>query len=239
MHNAAQDNTARSGERAPDGDTRHQILLTLLKHAPITAGEIAEKLKISAAGVRRHLDILLEEEMAEAVRRTPAGDNPAPRGRPAKFFQLTDRGREKFGHDYDSLAQLALELLRERNGDEAIYTLAQERIASIFDGLKPVGADGRTVEDLAKEIAEAFDEHGYAASIHNAGGGVQICQHHCPIASVAAQYPELCEAEHEKIAELTGSHVQPLASIAHGNVVCTTNIPLRLHPAAPDERSGS
>ena len=56
-----------------------------------------------------------------------------------------------------------------------------------------------------------------AATIASANHSLQICQHHCPIAEVAAQFPELCEAEHEVIAALLGQHVQPLASIANGN----------------------
>jgi hypothetical protein len=42
---------------------------------------------------------------------------------------------------------------------------------------------------------------------------------------VAAQYPQLCEAETEMIGRLLGTHVQRLATIAHGDGVCTTHIP--------------
>jgi len=52
-----------------------------------------------------------------------------------------------------------------------------------------------------------------------------LCQHHCPIAHVAAQFPELCEAETKAFSELLGTHVQRLATIAHGDGVCTTFIP--------------
>lgn len=222
-----------------EGDTRHTIMLTLLKHAPVTAGEVADRLGLSAAGVRRHLDVLESEGMACTVRRRLPGKAAAPRGRPAKYFQLTDRGRELFGHDYDNLAQLALNALREQGGSEAVRALARARIHAILADVEPVGSSERTVEDIASDLAQAFDDNGYAATVRSAVGGVQICQHHCPISQVAAEFPELCEAEHDMIAQLTGLHVQPLASIANGNVVCTTNIPLQPKPAAPDERSGS
>jgi predicted ArsR family transcriptional regulator len=55
--------------------------------------------------------------------------------------------------------------------------------------------------------------------------GEQICQHHCPVAHVAEEFPQLCEAETEVFAELLGSHVQRLATIAHGDGVCTTHLP--------------
>jgi predicted ArsR family transcriptional regulator len=46
------------------------------------------------------------------------------------------------------------------------------------------------------------------------------------VAHVAEQFPQLCEAETEAFAELLGTHVQRLATIAHGDGVCTTFIPM-------------
>ena len=55
--------------------------------------------------------------------------------------------------------------------------------------------------------------------------GEQLCQHHCPVAHVAERFPQLCEAETEVFSRLLGVHVQRLATIAHGDGVCTTHIP--------------
>ena len=55
--------------------------------------------------------------------------------------------------------------------------------------------------------------------------GIELCQHHCPIAHVAAEFPQLCEAETEAFSKILGTHVQRLATIAHGDGVCTTYIP--------------
>ena len=55
---------------------------------------------------------------------------------------------------------------------------------------------------------------------------MQLCQHHCPVAHVAAEFPELCEAETRAFAELLGTHVQRLATIARGDAACTTHVPL-------------
>jgi predicted ArsR family transcriptional regulator len=45
------------------------------------------------------------------------------------------------------------------------------------------------------------------------------------VAHVAAEFPQLCDAETEVISRLIGTHVQRLATIAHGDGVCTTHIP--------------
>ena len=57
------------------------------------------------------------------------------------------------------------------------------------------------------------------------GAGGQLCQHHCPVAHVAAEFPQLCEAETRAFERLLGTHVQRLATIARGDAVCTTYIP--------------
>ena len=49
-------------------------------------------------------------------------------------------------------------------------------------------------------------------------------QHHCPVAHVAAEFPQLCEAETEAFGRLLGAPVQRLATIAHGDGVCTTYV---------------
>jgi predicted ArsR family transcriptional regulator len=42
---------------------------------------------------------------------------------------------------------------------------------------------------------------------------------------VAAEFPQLCDAETRVISRVVGTHVQRLATIAHGDGVCTTHIP--------------
>ena len=69
---------------------------------------------------------------------------------------------------------------------------------------------------------------GYAASARPVEGmaTLQLCQGNCPVQDVAAEYPQMCEAETAAFSRLLGVHVQRLATIAGGGHVCTTNIPL-------------
>jgi len=69
-------------------------------------------------------------------------------------------------------------------------------------------------------------ESGYLSNLKQREHGVELCQRHCPVAHVAAKFPELCEEETALFSELLGTHVQRLATIAHGDGVCTTFIPL-------------
>ena len=74
----------------------------------------------------------------------------------------------------------------------------------------------------------ALTKAGYVATTTRVGGpihGVQICQHHCPVSHVAEEFPELCEAERQAMAEVLGTHVQRLATIVNGDCACTTHVP--------------
>jgi predicted ArsR family transcriptional regulator len=204
--------------------TRGAIVQLLLEAGPITAGEIGERLGISAAGVRRHLDALLDAGDAQA---SPAASwEQHGRGRPAKRYRLTAGGRAKLGHTYDDLAAAAMRQLREIGGDEAVRTFARRRIDTILSGASLGPSD---VESTADRVAEALTKAGYATTttrVHGQVDGIQICQHHCPVSHVAEEFPELCQTERDAFAEILGTHVQRLATIVNGDCACTTHVPL-------------
>ncbi|EOM75003.1 helix-turn-helix transcriptional regulator [Rhodococcus rhodnii] len=219
------------GAATHEGDTRTAVVDMLLQQGPVTASEVGRALGLSAAGVRRHLDALIEAGEAREVSHRHRASRG--RGRPAKRFQITAQGRRRLGHAYDDLAGAALRQLREVGGDAAITEFARRRVDTIVDRVAP--ADGpRDIARAADEVADAFNDAGFAASTRPVGHGVQICQHHCPVSHVAEEFPELCDAEREALTEILGTHVQQLATIANGDVACTTHVPL-VSPPDPAE----
>jgi predicted ArsR family transcriptional regulator len=226
------------GPSTGDGRTRAAVARLLMEQGPIAAAAVAAELELSAPAVRRHLDALIadgEVEVREASRRGPRG-----RGRPARHYLLTDTGRARFGHGYDDLAVAALRYLAEYAGAAAVQGFARSRVEELLgSGAEQVAAAG-TPEERADALARVLTSRGYAAQSREAGTGVQLCQHHCPVAHVAAEFPVLCEAETAAFAELLGTHVQRLATIARGDSACTTHVPLegpelfrRLEPTTP------
>ncbi|MBD0323587.1 MAG: transcriptional regulator [Aldersonia sp.] len=215
-----------------DGHTRAEVVRLLLEEGPVSATEIGDRLGLSAAGVRRHLDALIDSGQARAMR--PAAWQHKGRGRPAKRYQLTAAGRNQLGHTYDDLAVAAMRQLREVGGDAVLRDFARKRVQAIVADVDPVAEhEPGATEDKAGEIADAFTSAGFAASTRKVGSGVQICQHHCPVSHVAEEFPELCVAEMEAFRELLGTHVQRLATIANGNDACTTHVPLMALNAEP------
>jgi predicted ArsR family transcriptional regulator len=200
--------------------TRDAIARSILENGPSTASTLSERLALTPAGIRRHLDLLVADGILEA--RDPRVGTSRGRGRPSKVFLMTDEGRSQFEHSYDDLAVAALKFMAAHSGDHLVNAFAESRAEDIERKATPYLAKrAKKIEALATFLTE----QGYAASVEKRGTGEEICQHHCPIAHVAAQYPQLCEAETQAFSRLLGTHVQRLATIAHGDGVCTTYIP--------------
>lgn len=205
-----------------DSPTRERVAASILENGPSTAAALAGRLALTPAAVRRHLDQLASTGAVEA--RHPRVTGVRGRGRPAKVFVLTDFGRHTFFQAYDDLALGALRFLREAGGPEAVAAFAHRRTADVEERYRPaVEAAGPGNRAIA--LASALSADGFAASVTSSPIGDQLCQHHCPVAHVATEFPELCEAETEVFSRLLGRHVQRLATIAHGDGVCTTHVP--------------
>ena len=209
-------------EHQPGEDirTRDAIARSILENGPSTASTLSKRLALTPAGIRRHLDLLVADGILEA--RDPRVGSTRGRGRPSKVFLMTDEGRSQFEHSYDDLAVAALKFMATHSGDHLVTAFAESRAEDIERKATPYLAKRAKKIDA---LATFLTEQGYAASVEKRGTGEEICQHHCPIAHVAAQYPQLCEAETQAFSRLLGTHVQRLATIAHGDGVCTTYIP--------------
>ena len=209
---------ARSG----DAPTRERVARSILENGPSTAAALADRLDLTPAAVRRHLDHLVDEGAVEA--REPRPNGARGRGRPAKVFVLTEVGRDRFDQQYDDLAAQALRFLAETGGEAAVKEFARRRVATLESDYAKV-VEMKPELTAAEAVAEALTQGGYAASVREGPVGEQLCQQHCPVAHVAHEFPQLCEAETEAISHILGRHVQRLATIAHGDGVCTTCIP--------------
>jgi len=230
---------AASAGRSPlpehaEGGTRGRIARLILENGPATAAGLSARLGLTPAAVRRHLDNLLADGMIEARMARSYGSRG--RGRPAKVFAITDAGRSAFEHGYDDLASSALQFLAELAGPGAVAQFARRQVAELERRYRPA-VEAAPPGERVQALAAALSADGYAACVsvapvpareeHRGGEhqrGEQLCQHHCPVAHVAEQYPELCEAETEAFGRLLGTPVRRLATIAHGEGICTTHV---------------
>ena len=145
-----------------DVSTRERVARTLLELGPSTAAVVAQRLDLTPAAVRRHLDQMLAEGTVEA--REPRVYGARGRGRPAKVFAITETGRDRFDQQYDDLALEALRYLEETGGDAAVLAFARRRVAGIethYDEIVAVEPDIAPSQALARALTQG----GYAASV--------------------------------------------------------------------------
>jgi len=194
--------TAPAADR--EVSTRTRVARAVGEDGPVTASALARTLGLTPAAVRRHLDGMLSEDLIAARPSTTA---------------------------YDDLAVSALRYLAERHGREAVGAFAADRVADLEARYAPQVEDaGPGLEARVEALASALSDDGFAASSRPVGQGTplaatQLCQGHCPVQHVATEFPELCEAETQAFSRLLGVHVQRLATLAHGEHVCTTHVP--------------
>ncbi|MBV9487889.1 MAG: winged helix-turn-helix transcriptional regulator, partial [Frankiaceae bacterium] len=214
---------AGGSDAAADKRTRDRVVGSLLEHGPSTVAELAERLGLTEQGIRRHIDAATHDGIIEAREERPVGRRA--RGRPAKRFALSERGHASGPTAYDAVAVDALRYLRESVGDDAVEDFARRRMAE-WEARYAERIASLPLDQRPAALAEALADDGYASTVHDTTLGVQVCQHHCPVQHVAEEFPVLCEVETEAIGRLVGRHVQRLATIARGDGVCTTHIPL-------------
>ncbi len=122
----------RSSAPADDGRTRDRVTGLLLEHGPQTATELATRLGLSPAAVRRHLDALLADRPGRGAAGGSGNDTAhRGRGRPARRFRLTDAGRSTFPHAYDDLALTALRYVAATGGPDAVRAVAERQLAGL------------------------------------------------------------------------------------------------------------
>ncbi|WP_159616371.1 helix-turn-helix transcriptional regulator [Arthrobacter zhaoguopingii] len=248
------DHTAgRAGLSPAAGDTdertRDRVLSAVLERGPVSAAELGSGLGFTPAAVRRHLDALSRDGLIEVKR---GGSTATGAGRPARRYVLSQRGQSRLGNDYLDIARAALQQLGAAAGPDAVAEFARSRFAGMEERYRPlIEAAGPNLEARARALAEALSTDGFVGSARVVGsagaarpaaGGaaprgtllsVQLCQGHCPVQQLAADFPAFCDQETAAFSRLLGVDVRRLSTLASGGHVCTTHIPLGRTSAAP------
>ncbi len=224
---------ADSSESAPHGHearTQDRVRQTIAEDGPLSAADLASRLGLTPAAVRRHLDLLAENGSIEEGEPTGAGGRG--RGRPARAYIISAAGHAGMESDYAELAASALRFLAEHAGADAVDEFAREHSAKFESRYAAqLAAAGADVAARAQTLATVLNADGFAASIRPVEvnmtmAGIQLCQGHCPIQHVATEFTAFCDAEAEVFSQLLGVRVQRQTTLAHGEHACTTFIPL-------------
>jgi len=235
QHSGSQGSDAsNTGSKGTETRTSERVQQLLAEDGPLSASDLAERLGVTPAAVRRHLDQLAEKGAVKERELATIGSRG--RGRPARTYILSDSGHGAMGGDYVDVATSALRFLAEHAGVNAVGQFARERGATLerrhATQLPSTGADTRA---RAEALASVLSAEGFAASIRlrdegRPAAGLQLRQGHCPVLHVASEFPVFCEVEADAFSRLLGVTVERQTTRVRGEHVCTTFIPLDAAP---------
>ena len=208
-------------------ETREQIL-NLIESEELSAIEIAESLNLSAGAVRRHLDLLVADQLITS--HIPRQDNTrkAVRGRPTSVFRLSDTSEMlKSAMDYRRLlARIARALesftdieVSGKDGTE-ILELVSERLADLVAADYAPNLRAKTFEAKLVEVVSLLSEEGILRSIRTDKKGFILSTPSCPIKTLSRTTGAICEADRRSIELLIGTNVQQISTIAAGSHSC-------------------
>jgi predicted ArsR family transcriptional regulator len=209
-------------------EARERVARTILTKGPISASDLAKIFGVSDVAMRRMLDALAAADLIQGFEQAPYGPaKPKGRGRPARVFSITENGRNYFESSYDQIANDAVEYINQIAGKSAIKEFANKRSEKIAQKFSKLINKSDPLEKKVQSLKDQLILDGYLASVQDEMGPTQtllLCQHHCPIAHVASEHSEFCDAETKMFSDLLGVNVTRLSTMATGGEVCTSLI---------------
>lgn len=205
-----------------------RILFLLKTRAPLTAGDLARDLGITAMGVRQHLARL------EADGLVAFADERRSVGRPKRCWRLSEKAEARFP---DTHAQVATELIGGIDrlfGTEGLDRLIALREADMTARYRLALDDAGPLARKLKRLAELRQAEGYMAAIEmQKDGSYVLVENHCPICAAARACQGFCRSELSMFQTLlAGCTVERIDHILAGARRCA----YRITPGATSSR---
>jgi predicted ArsR family transcriptional regulator len=179
--------------------------------------ELANIMKVSRMAVHKHLALLQERGLVQAL------ETRGRVGRPRMVYQLTSQSKTVFPKSYSAIATYALDFIERNMGKEGVEKVLRERQSELFDKyykrLKDLDFDKQV-----KELARIRDEEGYMAESKKDPKGSSrkhiLLEYNCPIIHIAEKHWEACSNETELFEKLLGANIETTHRAAKGDLIC-------------------
>jgi predicted ArsR family transcriptional regulator len=216
----------RKAKRVVTSDGPQRRILEALKlRGPLTARQLAALRGGGTVAMRAHLrnlvlsGLVAHEEERQAV------------GRPARRYRLTPDSDALFPKHYDVLAVKLAETVAAELGEEALIRILRrwlEELHPYFDAQLPNEFEARL-----EALANHQSSFGFMASVRKERVGLTVVEQNCPVAKVAAQFPQICAHEATLFQRVLGRNVDLTCCQARGDALCEFRIGADI---APDSR---
>lgn len=187
--------------------TTEKIFQLLKENGAMTAKQLSEQLKMTTMGVRQHL-LLLEEAQELSFY-----DQKVARGRPTRFWKLTEKANSHFEDRHEELTVQLLISVREVFGEQGLDKLISKREETMLKSYQHAMSGLNSIEQRLNKLVELRSAEGYMASIEireepkiDAQSEVNpepqntcwwFLENHCPICAAATECANFCRSELE------------------------------------------
>lgn len=182
--------------------TRNRVIDRLKRHGAQSAAEIADTLSLTPMAVRLQLYELEKEGLVTAEA------EPQGRGRPTKFWSLTQKAARIFPDAHQGLAVDMIGHMREIFGEEGLARVVDRHAERQLETYRSALAGLTSTGERVKALARARDAEGYMAEASQDGADWLLIENHCPICSAAKSCMRLCANELSVFQDALGDGVE-------------------------------
>lgn len=197
--------------------TRQLILDQLHREHIATVKDFVQTLGLTPTGVRQHLAVLARDGLVEAQ---PERGHV---GRPAYTYRLTETGEALFPKNYDELANLLMEEIRQVAGADILQRILR-RVSDRMAQQNRERVEGRALPERVEAVATLMREQGCAASVEQRDGVYYLHESTCPYSAVARRNSAVCAMEVDLVRRLTGANARLVSSLLRGDPACVYRI---------------
>ncbi len=184
-----------------------------------TALELADILEINESAVRRHLKDLESEDLVSSY------FEKASKGRPKKYFELSEEGKKMFPKQLELLLDLLIKKMREDRGEDFMSKISDEMVEELKEHFPKVKAEKKLDEKIDR-IVESFDDLGFYCSYSKENGSYTIKYKNCAFGNLPKEQASwLCEIHQRLLHELIGDlKIEKKKSMLKGDKICIQKI---------------
>ncbi|MBW0297065.1 helix-turn-helix transcriptional regulator [Shewanella xiamenensis] len=176
--------------------TTDKIIQLLKLHGPLTAKTLAEELALTTMGVRQHLQALEEAGDVDIE------DRVEGRGRPTRYWGLTEQSRTHFADRHSELSLQLIDSVKTIFGDQGLDKLIEHREQTAMQQYRSAMQGMTDITSRLTKLVELRTLEGYMATQEQADGVFWLLENHCPICSAATKCQNFCRSELQQFQQL-------------------------------------
>ena len=166
-----------------------KIFQLLKENGEMSAKQLSEVLNMTTMGVRQHLQILEDSNELSYF------DKKAARGRPTRFWKLTEKANQRFEDRHEELTVQLLISVKQVFGEEGLDKLINKREESTLALYKEVVLPFATIAERLQALVKLRNQEGYMASFEEHEDCYWLFENHCPICAAASACLNFCRSE--------------------------------------------